>query len=187
MREAKLQAMSNLLWGLAKCGWSLRPAKLAGPAQGQGADITPVLACVMQYVQQRGMGHANAQDWSNLLWALATMGRQADQIAPLITACCKAVVVGTFNDATPQNYANLLWGLAKTGAGKATVQQAFDVLVQAFIRMAHSDKSETKAVTEVAYALEHYGMLAEKQQLPDGLSPAKLAAYMQEWRAPRLK
>lgn len=123
------------------------------------------------------MQKANAQDWSNLLWAVATMGYQAIQVASLIKARCEAILGGKFRAVTPQSHATVLWALATTGANKDTVKRALDVLVSALIDVAHNGKCKDPDINQVAFALHYYGMAEAEQAFLAGLTPGQQALY----------
>jgi len=106
IKTAGARALCNVLWATAKLvGGRVLEASSAEAAALVGAILSEL---------QRGdkLSDANAQELSNALWALATLGRAGD--GAFVSALLEAVLpqLGSFN---PQDLANTLWALATLG------------------------------------------------------------------------
>jgi very-short-patch-repair endonuclease len=106
IKTAGARALCNVLWATAKLvGGRVLEASSAEAAALVGAILSEL---------QRGdkLSDANAQELSNALWALATLGRAGD--GAFVSALLEAVLpqLGSFN---PQALANTLWALATLG------------------------------------------------------------------------
>ncbi|KAJ1485278.1 hypothetical protein T484DRAFT_1794194, partial [Baffinella frigidus] len=101
--DFKPQAVSNLVWGLAKMG--IKPN-----AVGVKPDAGLVEA--MQGRATATAGDFKPQEVSNVMWGLAKMGVKTD--AGLVKAMQRQATA-TAGDFTPQAVSNVVWGLAKMG------------------------------------------------------------------------
>jgi hypothetical protein len=66
------------------------------------------------------MERANAQDWSNMLWAAAKLGcnitpGSPGDVSSLLSTAVAAVKRGAMDRAKPQEWSNMLWAAAKLG------------------------------------------------------------------------